>query len=250
MLYSVKMRSNKGSLHGVGGKHISGAERIVEENDMETSVIEMLHRAAEHERGKADFINMKVEAVKPGDIQYRQMLPLSACSASNEQEGHEAAFRELVRAGVSEKAARAGIKAIKALPDSMRGAMLMDAQSGVRLDHLGMRGVRCSNMDCDNSGEYEQKLRDRGLVGDHVREALVLASKVASAPGVAAELCWSDDPMYVTGYVGSSRFGYRRIPVMKERGNPIGGRVFYLMPDTDLGSLIDYMENQVVLIRL
>lgn len=32
------------------------------------------------------------------------------------------------------------------------------------------------------------------MAGEHAREALVLASKVASAAGTVAELCWSDDP--------------------------------------------------------
>ncbi len=32
------------------------------------------------------------------------------------------------------------------------------------------------------------------MAGEHVRETLVLASKVASAAGTVAELCWSDDP--------------------------------------------------------
>ena len=54
-----------------------------------------------------------------------------------------------------------------------------------------------------------------------------MASKVASAVGVVAELCWSDDPEYVSFYVASAKYGYKRIPVLKEYGNPIGGRVFF-----------------------
>lgn len=51
-------------------------------------------------------------------------------------------------------------------------------------------------MDCDNSERYEARLLEKGLFGDHVREALVLASKVASAVGVVGRLglslvrCW------------------------------------------------------------
>lgn len=56
-------------------------------------------------------------------------------------------------------------------------------------------------MDQTIQKRYEARLQKKGFLGDHVREALVLASKGrASAVGVVAELCWSDDPEYVTGY--------------------------------------------------
>lgn len=42
MLYSVKMRSSLGGYHGEGGRHISGAERIVPEDQVEADVIAML----------------------------------------------------------------------------------------------------------------------------------------------------------------------------------------------------------------
>ena len=163
--------------------------------------------------------------------------------------GRKAAVEELVKAGVSTEAAAAGISSIINLQDSMRGAMLLDADTGLRVDSLGERGVRVSKMDCDNSERYEARLLEKGLLGDHVREALVLASKVASAVGVVAELCWSDDPEYVTGYVASAKYGYKRIPVMKEYGSPIGGRVFFVEQGTDVQKLITYLQDQVVLIR-
>ena len=62
VLYSVKMRSSLGGAHGVGGQHISGAERIVTKNSVEQEMISMLHRAWEHDRGAADFIQFKVES--------------------------------------------------------------------------------------------------------------------------------------------------------------------------------------------
>lgn len=65
---------------------------------------------------------------------------------------------------------------------------------------------------------------------------------------MVAELCWSDDPDYVVGYVGSVKNGYRRIPVLKEKHCPIGGRVFFLRPDTDVAALINYYEEEVVFI--
>ena len=80
MLYSVKMRSAQGGPHEQGGRHISGAERILSEEKIEQAIVAMLRRAQKHQRGMADFISLKVEAVKPADIFYRPLLPLSSSS--------------------------------------------------------------------------------------------------------------------------------------------------------------------------
>lgn len=76
MLYSVKMRSSLGGTHGKGGRHISGAERIVSEELVDETVISMMRRAREHERGCADFIQVKVEEVPDAAVSYCLMLPL------------------------------------------------------------------------------------------------------------------------------------------------------------------------------
>ena len=67
------------------------------------------------------------------------------------------------------------------------------------------------------------------------------------------ELCWSDDPNYLTGYI-SNETTYNRISIMKDKGNTIGGRIFFvdtnlLDDDYTLDDLIDYLEKQVVLIE-
>ncbi len=62
-----------------------------------------------------------------------------------------------------------------------------------------------------------------------IKEALALASKVSWHPAAIAELCWSDDPDYITGYVASKKLGYQRITAMKEYGAEAGCRVFLLM---------------------
>ena len=249
MLYSVKMRSAQGGAHEFGGRHISGAERILPGDQLDYAVLSMLHRAREHERGCADFISLKVEEIKPQEIIYKPLLAFSTCKAATAAEGHRAAIDELVRAGVSINAAARGLAMLNGLTDSMRGAMVLDAESGLRIDGMGERGVRASKMDCVDSRGYDEYLQQTGLTGDHVREALVLASKVAGAKGMVAELCWSDDPNYVTGYVASPVCGYRRIPVMKERGNGVGGRIFFVRSGTDVAKLINYLEEQVVLIK-
>ena len=134
MLYSVKMRSSLGGTHGKGGRHISGAERIVSEDLVDETVISMMRRAREHERGCADFIQVKVEEVPDAAVSYCLMLPLYQIDTSEKSEGHRAAEAELIRAGVSPLAARRGIASLEALEDSMRGAIVMDAETGERLD--------------------------------------------------------------------------------------------------------------------
>ena len=121
----------------------------------------------------------------------------------------------------------------------MRGAMLVDAISGERLDE-GNRGVRVSHMDSFDS----HALGDN----EHMREALVLASKVQSAEGVVGELCWSDDPDYTVGYVACNGV-YHRIPNMKELGSDIGGRVFFVRSDIDCESVVEYLEKAPVLVQ-
>jgi len=248
MQFSVKMRSAKGGPHETGGRHISGAERILDEKDVEKAVVAMLRRARNHERGKADFISIKVEEIKEDQVLFQPLIEVHSCRADNVAQGHAIAKENLRGLGVSLLAVEKGFAALLALPDSIRGAMLIDAFTGDRLDSFGNRGVRVTKMDCACSLEYEEKLAERGLTGEHVREALVLASKVASAPGMVAELCWSDDPDYVTGYVASAAEGYMRIPIMKKMGSNVGGRIFFVKHGCEVEALCEYLQEQIVLI--
>ncbi|MPN40940.1 6-carboxyhexanoate--CoA ligase [bioreactor metagenome] len=137
---------------------------------------------------------------------------------------------------------------LTALPDSMRGAILMCAATGTRLDNTAERGIRVSRMDITDETSFSAWLETSQLSNIHVREALVLASKVAAAPDIAAELCWSDDPDYTTGYV-ASKTQYIRIPHLKSFGSPVGGRIFFVSPGSDIDNLITYLEEQPVLIK-
>ena len=37
---------------------------------------------------------------------------------------------------------------------------------------------------------------------------------------------------------------------MKDMGDSVGGRVFFVQPGTDIAAYDDYMQNQTVLVRL
>lgn len=249
MPYSVRMRSAQGGSHETGGRHISGAERLVTDHRVKQVAEEMLIRATTHSRGEADYINIIVEKVDSADIRSVPLLPVTNVEVSALEEGRKAALQWLVRAGVTEEAARLGMDALLALTDSMRGAMLVCSDTGARCDEQGSRGIRVSRLDIADENQFQQCLEQSGLTGIHVREALVLASKVAAAPGIAAELCWSDDPEYTTGYVASAA-GYIRFPYLKPYGSPVGGRVFFVQPDCDVSTLIRYLETTPVLVTV
>lgn len=250
MLFSVRMRAAAGGPHERGGRHISGAERLVPEDEVGTVAQAMFRRAQTHSRGTADFIRVTVEAVPETEICHVPLLALQERPATDVTAGRQAALAALTAAGVTPVAAQAGLAALASLPDSMRGAMVCCAVSGRRLDALAERGVRVTRHDSCDSAAFAAALARQGLQGEHVREALVLASKVAAAPGMVAELCWSDDPEYTTGYVASPRDGYIRLPHCKPLGSPVGGRVFFVSPAADLAAAIRFWQEQPVLVDL
>jgi len=248
-VYSVRMRAAQGGRHEEGGRHISGAERVVPEERVEETTSAMLQRAFSHTRGQADFVNIIVEKIANSAIKQVPLLTVSTAKAYRVEEGLYVAEKALVAAGVSLTGAKEGIHMLQSLSDSMRGAMLLCAVTGRRLDNTGGKGIRVSRMDIEKEEVFKGNLVEQGIDNMHVREALVLASKVAAGPGIVAELCWSDDPEYTTGYVACPR-GYLRIPHCKPLGNGIGGRVFFINPNTDLLALKEYLQHQPVLVKI
>jgi len=243
------MRAAQGGAHENGGRHISGAERIVTFDMVKKTTDDMLERAFSHSRGQADFINIVVEKIENAQVQEVPLLSIHSKVGDSVAISHQTAQDALVKAGVTLEAAQAGMKALLSLTDSMGGAMLLCAITGRRLDNTKTRGVRVSRMDIAQEDTFIAMLTDRGMNNTHVREALVLASKVASTPGMVAELCWSDDPEYTTGYVASAA-GYMRIPNCKPFGSSLGGRVFFVKSDIELDSTIEYLQHQPVSVIL
>ncbi|MEG6584501.1 6-carboxyhexanoate--CoA ligase [Dendrosporobacter sp. 1207_IL3150] len=247
MLYSVRMRAAQGAAHEAGGRHISGAERLVPKELVAETTQAMLDRAFEHSRGQADFINITVESVAAESVRLLQLLPITTIDTDDVPSGRAEAKLVLANSGVSEKAIEAGFEKLLALEDSMRGAMLICAETGIRLDLRENRGVRVSRMDIGDDAAFSKWLASQGFGNLHIREAIVLATKVANAPGMVAEICWSDDPEYTAGYAASLG-GYMRFPKLKAYGSPLGGRVFFIKPGTNIEALIEYLENQPVLV--
>jgi 6-carboxyhexanoate--CoA ligase len=134
---------------------------------------------------------------------------------------------------------------------NMRGAMIMDASTGERLEKDPERGIRASRFDWsdDAAAMIDSGLARLGLTHFRTKEALALASKVAVAPGMVAELCWSDEPDYTAGYVSSRQFGYIRLTSLKHPGAPHGGRVFFVNSAAyDFDALRHYLQRVPVII--
>lgn len=245
-LYSVRMRSARGDYH------ISGAERLVPWSEIPQVAAELVKRAQGHERGVADFINVVVEKVDEARLLTVPALGVTTIVTDEYGEGRTYAGRLLGLIGIPSAIVEQAMSLLTDPAQQMRGAVLLDIASGVRLEGDQERGVRASRMDACHRRrkDFIRLLQTAGLAGEHTREALILATKVCHAPGVVAELCWSDDPGYTAGYVASKKYGYVRFPYLKPHGLAQGGRVFFF--DSQAGDCQDaimYLEKQPVLVE-
>ena len=263
--YSLKMRASQhvGDGEQKHEQHISGAERIVGRDSVEAVCTAMVCRAMNHSKGDPDFINVKIEKVCESDIQVLKALPVTRVDVETWQEGLEKAFSlvskavaendgllrddveaECCRNACNDKIADFASNLPNLLRETflMRGAMLYDIATGNRLEPDKDRGVRATYMDALHSSEVDG-------CKNHFNEAIVLATKVANAPGMVAEFCVSDDPNYVTGYVASKELGYVRIMKMKEMGDENGGRIFLFdSRKASAEECIEYLQKKKVLV--
>ena len=212
VLMSIKMRAS------LEGRHISGAERIVEPHLVPSVSSELATRALRHEKGVPDSINIATRAVAASDIAHVSALKVSTRDCENPESAQTAMIAVLAKGNrVSESAARRGIELLYRTRD-MRGASIVCAETGERLDTHGQRGVRVGTFDWANSPCAESK--------NHRADAVALASKALAAPGIVAEVCISDDPSYTTGYVAVEG-SYTALRNVKAEGGKQGGRVLF-----------------------
>jgi len=242
-LYSVRMRASASD-----GTHISGAERLVPESEVESTKEELTARANNHERGTPDSIVINSEPINQTHLIKLNALPVSDNFFDNVEDASEFAAGILIKAGVPEKAARSAFGLIAGKPPILGGAVLVNSETGEVITQNSPR-VRIMDYDAGSLPELTVFLEENRLSGTHFREALALATKVAHAPGIVAELCVSDDPSYVTGYVASRSTGYVRITPVKQAGDYGGGRVWFIDPKgLDEGALMEYVRSVPVLV--
>jgi 6-carboxyhexanoate--CoA ligase len=247
-LYSVRMRAS------CNDRHLSGAERIVPVHAVADVTTALIERALSAPLGPPDEIHCSSEQIDPATVQFSKLPDVHSYQVGSVQEGRQAATKLLIEAGIAERCAA---NAVAALAEGvgpggivMRGAVLMDAATGERLENDSARGVRVSRMDLLSTcrSDVEALLAAADLGHHRVLEALILSGKVLHAPGIVAELCWSDAPDYVTGYVAAPQSGYQRISPLKMAGDKRGGRVFFVdRTQVTLSAFVDYLERQPVL---
>lgn len=245
-LYSLRMRA------AAGGAHLSGAERIAAGAELPALSAEMVSRALA--AGAApDEISCRIDRLA-ATLPRLQLPDITTWQLPDWRTARDCARTLLCRAGVSAPAAEAALSwlASGAAPGGavMRGAMIVDALSGARLEADPARGVRVSRMDLDPAARPTilGALAAAGLGHPRVAEAWVLAGKVLQAPGIVAELCWSDDPHYLNGYVADPCHGYQRLSPLKAAGDPRGGRaLFVAAADFDLDSFCTFLEGRPLL---
>ena len=239
--YSIRMKASK------DGAHISGAEGIYLKDEVVAIVKKYTQRTFLHEKGRADEIRLIIEELKERP-QRISSLPLCTLKEGKVEVVKMASFEILSSAGITERAIEEAYRSITT-GVIMRGAMLMEIE-GVRLEPDLLRGVRVTRMGITKEASVvlSRKLGKLDLNNNTVREAFILASKVHRSPMVLGELCISDDPKYTTGYVATRAHGYVRLPRIKKRGAPYGGRAFFITGG-EVKDLIKYLQRTPVLIN-
>lgn len=240
-LHSIKMRSSKDN------KHISGAESIIDEDNLETAVSRLIKRALTHSKGKAENINIKIEKLDEEKIIFLEPLKVTTVEVENTIQGFKCVKYLLNKLGIDDEKSNKILKIFKQA-SCMRGAILLDINTLERLEPDKDRGIRATYMDFENSNT--DRLTKESGQNTHFIEALALATKVINCPYIIGEICYSDDPNYTAGYISSKKYGYVRIPHLKEFGDESGGRIFLYDSSLDnVQDCIDYIEKSKTIIR-
>ncbi len=226
------------------GKHVSGAERLASDEEIDKVLCELIRRPK-----KYDSLIITLERVREVNF-IEHSLPVVSYRFPTTKEARDFALLKLIEAGVPEEVALKGIgllsKGANPKGGNMRGAVLMDIRSGERLEPDKERGIRTVRVDWERREEVKKRILELGLT-DRSLDALALATKNVHC-GVMAELCWSDDPDYLTGYVASQSLGYVRIHPLKERGDALGGRIYFISGG-DLKRVLECLERKAFLIK-
>jgi len=235
------------------GRHCGGAERLVTESDWPDALQKVSDRARSYGGDTEIFITS--ELIPADTIQRRHPLPVRTMPAKTTAEARSSAARLLSRCGVSEAAITTALDLLDRGPGPnnsvMRGGVVMDAATGERLEPDRERGVRATRVDftAQCRSKTAAALAAEGLTNLRVIEALAIATKSCWS-GSCAEICWSDDPDYVAGYVAGSSIGYCRFRQIKEPGVAVGGRVFFLASASGAPEFIARLERAPLLIDL
>jgi len=218
------------------GEHISGAEDIVHKDRVSNLMAELFVRTLTHPNGKAGKVNIKIEVIDR-EIKRVSALPVTTIEVDSAEKGWDEVKEQLKKILLTSSICCID-EIISTFKNSAktRGAIIYNIRKKKFIEP-----VRVSNIGTDGISFKKEK--------NHFAEALTLASKTAGAKGIIGEICISDDPDYVTGYVASKQFGYVRITKLKQIGDKWGGRIYlYDGDDGGLVECIDYLKEVPVII--
>lgn len=229
--------------------HVSGAEGIYEEKEIAKIIRKYTLRALSHQKGRPDSIIISLEEIKqrPQSI---QSLPVRTLTCRSPLHARGLVSKLLNSCGISDRAIKTSFSVISS-SKTMRGASLVLSKSGRRKEQDKERGIRASRLGISRYADkiLSRNLQEYGINNTTVKEAIILASKVAACRDITAELCVSDDPGYTTGYISSKKYGYVRIPHIKKKGERTGGRVFFIEENADIASVAGFLEKTPVIIN-
>lgn len=237
------------------GTHVSGAERIINDDHIIDVNKDLIQRALTSSI-LPDEICLTVDSVNIDSISYARSLNVKTILAPSSEYAFSKSKEILRTIGIPANIIQKAFDLLNSgtAPESknMRGASIMDAPTGDRLESDNSRGVRVSRVDYTEEARkiVREKLKRNGIYHERVIDALAIATKVSGRIETIAELGWSDNPDYTTGYVSSRESGYVRITNMKEKGSVRGGRVFFVKTEgLNLNEYINYLERQPVIIN-
>ncbi|MBI5192497.1 MAG: 6-carboxyhexanoate--CoA ligase [Nitrospirae bacterium] len=235
--------------------HVTGSERILDEANLANVFNELVCRALSSHI-KPDSISINVEKIEHDAICYAESLDIKTVKSPTTESAEKDAKKLLEANGIKTEIINQAFNLLRIGPaaggSNMRGAIIMDIDTGKRIEPDTKRGVRVSRIDYTDAARksIEKALLMHDIFHHRVIDAVAIATKVCRREETIAELCWSDNPDYTTGYVASEKSGYVRITNMKEKGSSRGGRVFFVNPEgLSLNDYINYLERQPVIIN-
>lgn len=244
-MWSLRMRAAK--IENDAEEHISGAEGIYNFSEVERLLKKFFQRAIKHSNGMPDKVILTIEKIKE-PIHEIKALTVKTIFCSSPDDAQNISREYLINLGISEKAIVTAWNVIK--NHKMRGATLIDAFTGGRLEPDKKRGVRVSRIQMATKKRLQilGKIKNFTTEPERVIEAITVASKVISFSEIIAEICVSDNPDYTTGYIASKESGYLRLLNIKNKGEHIGGRAFFVKSPVDLNKMIEFLERTPVII--
>ena len=139
--YNIRMHASAQT------RHVSGAERIVFFDQIDDTVGELIARARSKTH-EPDKITVTIENLGRKIPKSIKALDVFTVDVTDPEEGRSAALKVLGIAGITEQATGQAIRFLSAgaapSGENMRGAMILDAQTGDRLEPDPTRGVRAS----------------------------------------------------------------------------------------------------------